>query len=92
LVPEANEFESRFSWVRQPVGKPCPSNLLAIIERLRAIQALGIPVAAVDSLSVARRQIRPGDRCRPGVRCELAYTVSVSLLECKRLPRESSIS
>jgi hypothetical protein len=64
LVPEADEFESRFSWVRQPVGKPCPSNLLAIIERLRAIQALGIPVAAVDSLSIARRQMlsREGNR------------------------------
>jgi len=34
-------------------------------------------------------EIRPRDRCRTGVRCELAYTVLISLSEFKRLPRES---
>jgi transposase InsO family protein len=37
-------------------------------------------------------QIRPPDRCRTGVRCELAYTVLVFVVEFKRLPRESSIN
>ena len=36
-------------------------------------------------------EIRPPDRYRTGVRYELAYTVLVSLVEFKRLPRESSI-
>jgi hypothetical protein len=37
-------------------------------------------------------EIRPPDRYRTGVRCEVAYTVLVSLEDFKRLPRESSIS
>jgi len=46
-----------------------------------------------DSLANAGlRQIRPSDRCRTGVRCQSAYTVVVSSLALKRLPRESSIS
>jgi len=64
LVPEPNRHQSRFSWVRQPVGKPCPANLLAIIERLRAIRAFNLSTAIVDDLSPIRRQSlsREGNR------------------------------
>jgi TnpA family transposase len=64
LVPEPDARQSRFSWIRQPVGRPCPANLLAIIERLRAIRELGLAVAVVDTLPVARRQglSREGNR------------------------------
>jgi hypothetical protein len=56
LIPEPDRHQSRFSWVRQPIGKPCPANLLAILERLRAIRELDIAVAVLDDLPLARRQ------------------------------------
>jgi TnpA family transposase len=64
LVPEPEKRQSRFSCIRQPVGRPCPANLLAIIERLRAIRELGLAVAVVDTLPTARRQglSREGNR------------------------------
>jgi len=59
----------------------------------------GETVAAIDQLQIElsiapllEGQIRPSDRCRTGVRCQSAYTVVVSSLALKRLPRESSIS
>jgi hypothetical protein len=64
LVPEPDRHQSRFSWVRQPVGKPCPTNMLAIIERLRAIRSFNLSAAIVDNLPPARRQSlsREGNR------------------------------
>jgi hypothetical protein len=56
LIPEPDRHQSRFSWVRQPIGKPCPANLPAILERLRAIRELDISVAVLDDLPLARRQ------------------------------------
>ena len=64
LVPEPDQRQSRFSWIRQPIGKPCPAKLLAIIERLRAIREINLAAAIVDRLPVARRQgiSREGNR------------------------------
>ena len=64
LIPEVDKTQSRFSWVRQPAGKPCLANGLAIIERLQAIEALKSPVAVVETLPLGRRQLlsREGKR------------------------------
>lgn len=64
LTSEPDKRQSRFSWVRQPSGRPCPANLLAIVKRLQAIQDLGLAVAVVDTLPPARRQSlsREGNR------------------------------
>ncbi|MCF7997404.1 MAG: DUF4158 domain-containing protein, partial [Chromatiaceae bacterium] len=64
LVPEADRHQSRFSWVRQPIGKPCPANMLAIIERLRGIRAFHLCPIILEQLSAQRRQdlSREGNR------------------------------
>lgn len=64
LVPEPDRRQSRYSWVRQPTGKPCPANMLAILERLRATRELALAAAIVESLPLARRQSisREGNR------------------------------
>lgn len=64
LIPDPDQHQSRFSRVRQPIGKPCPANLLAIIERLRVIRELNLAPAVIDGLPLARRQglSREGNR------------------------------
>lgn len=49
--------ETRLSWVRQPVGRPCPANVLRILEKLDAIKALSLPGTLLKQLPVSRREL-----------------------------------
>ncbi|UYM15959.1 Tn3 family transposase [Endozoicomonas euniceicola] len=56
--------QSRLSWIRQPVGRPCPANILVILEKLDAIKALSLPGSIVKHLPVSRKEqlAREGSR------------------------------
>jgi hypothetical protein len=56
LISEPDQHQSRFSQVRQPIGKPCPANLLLILERLRAIRELNLSAAVLENLPLKRQQ------------------------------------
>ena len=49
--------ETKLSWVRQPVGRPCPANVLLILEKLDAIKALLLPGTLLKQLPVSRREL-----------------------------------
>lgn len=53
-----------FSIIRQPVGRPCPANVMAILERLDAIHDLNLPSSLLDEFPAARREslAREGNR------------------------------
>ncbi|MFK0573406.1 Tn3 family transposase [Endozoicomonas sp.] len=56
--------QSRLSWIRQPVGRHCPANVLAILEKLDAIRGLSLPDSILRELPVSRRELlaREGSR------------------------------
>ena len=56
--------QSKLSWSRQPVGWPCPANVLIILEKLDAIKALALPGSIFKLLPVSRRELlaREGSR------------------------------
>ena len=58
------KLQSRLSWIRQPVGRPCPANVLLILERLDAIKALSFPDSILNLLPASRRELltREGSR------------------------------
>lgn len=64
LVFSETYNQSHFSWVRQPVGKPSPANILQIFARLKAIDTLHLPHDAVTEFSALRYDllVREGKR------------------------------
>lgn len=64
LVFSETYNQSHFSWVRQPVGKPSPANILQIFARLKAIDTLHLPDDAVTEFSALRYDlfVREGKR------------------------------
>lgn len=55
LIPEDGIWHSRMSWARQPVGRPCPANVLAILERITEINLLDLPEKKLHDLPKYRQ-------------------------------------
>lgn len=55
------ENQSRFSWIRQPTGRPCPANVIKILERLDLIRKLKFPASLTEYLPPSRRESLAGE-------------------------------
>jgi len=69
LIREPRYQQSRMSWVRQPVGRPSPRNIVSILERLDTIKTIGLPESILSSIPVNRLQLlsREGNRHRSNI-------------------------
>ena len=93
------QSQSRLSWVRQPVGRPCPANVMAILERLNAIGELNLPSALLDDLPVSRRKLLAREGHRIAVQNLRLFNdarryavMAVSLLETRRALIDEAIT
>ena len=56
LTVQPGQSQSQFSWVRQPIGRPCPANVLVILERLSAIDSLNLPKNVPENIPSLRKE------------------------------------
>jgi len=91
LSPTSGQSQSRFAWVRQPIGRPSPAHVMGILEKLSAIDDLKLSAAILDELSPARQRLL----AQEGMRASASHlrefgparryaTLSVCLLETRR--------
>jgi len=91
LVFSEDYSQSCLAWVLQPVGKPSPGNVLKIIARLQAIEALKLPNVSVAELSAIRYDLLVGEGKRVAVQNLRIFKplrrhaiMTVTLLELRR--------
>lgn len=99
LTPETEHGQSRLSWVRQPLGRPCPANVMAILERLTAIRDLKLPDSALEELPLYRRQLLAREGSRVAIQNLRLFSearryavMAISLLETRRSLVDEAIS
>ena len=56
LTVQPGQSQSQFSWIRQPIGRPCPANVLVILERLSAIGSLKLPKNVLEKIPSSRQE------------------------------------
>lgn len=56
LTVQPGQSQSQFSWIRQPIGRPCPANVLVILERLNAIDSLKLPKNVLENIPSSRQE------------------------------------
>lgn len=64
LILPDGQSQTQLSKIRQPVGRPCPPNVMVILERLNSIHDLNLPRNLLDEFPVMRRNMlaREGNR------------------------------
>jgi hypothetical protein len=99
LSVDNDQNQSRLSWVRQPVGRPCPVNVLVILERLEAIHGLKLPGTLLDDLPPIRREMLAREGNRIAVQNLRMFgdarrhtVMAVSLLETRRALVDEAIT
>ena len=56
LNPRGEKSQSRLSWIRQPAGRPSPTNVILIMGKLAAIRQLDLPSEVLDAVPTIRRK------------------------------------
>lgn len=54
LIPQKAYAQSKLSWIRQPIGRPTPANVVLILERITAIDQLQLPKGVLTALPKCR--------------------------------------
>lgn len=91
LTKEPDKTMSRLSWVRQPVGRPSPGNVLIILKRIEAIRQLNLPSTIWEAIPNSRRQQLRREGNRASIQHLRTFnddrryaTVAIFLLETQR--------
>ena len=99
LIREPRYQQSPMSWVRQPVGRPSPRNIISILERLDTIKAINLPESILSSLPVNRLQLLSGEGNRVSIQHlrefnpNRRYTImAVCLLDTRRALIDEAIN